>query len=111
MFLFFRKMDNFYKRKRWIKLRAYILKRDKKRCVLCEIIDGTITEAEMVHHIIPREYTRLLEYYKANLISLCWACHRKLHGRGGVLSPLGKELARKFAESEGYPPSFLEALR
>lgn len=104
LFFFRGFMDKFYKGKKWLRLRRSILSRDKKRCVLCEKIDGTITEAEMVHHIIPREDTKLLEYDSANLISLCWNCHKKLHGRGGVLSPLGRELVRSFCEAEGYPP-------
>ncbi|MEW6047007.1 MAG: HNH endonuclease signature motif containing protein [Bacillota bacterium] len=48
-------------------------------CELC-LAEGRVTPAEMVHHKVPlREGGELLDM--GNLVSVCRACHAKLHRR------------------------------
>ncbi len=95
--------DKDYKRMihtgRWLRLR-----RDKLSAYpLCERckIEGRITAATEVHHIVPvesaltvREKERLLFDYH-NLMSLCHDCHVKTHVEMGRS---GKKLAKQRAE-------------
>jgi 5-methylcytosine-specific restriction endonuclease McrA len=53
-------------------LREQVLARDGWRCQFC----GSLAGAE-VHHIEPRSH--LGDDREENLITLCSACHRKLH--------------------------------
>lgn len=67
----------FYKSWRWQRLRKWKLKQDP----LCEICkaEGRITPAAIIHHIKPiKGGGGLMDV--DNLMSLCKACHNRLHG-------------------------------
>lgn len=84
--------DNFYRNKRWLKLRKYILKRDKFLCQI-SLRYGKRVDAQMVHHIWPRDLYPEYEWCKWNLISLTSAEHDKLHDRTtGQLTKAGEAL-------------------
>lgn len=74
--------DQFYTSKRWRKLRAAALRRDKYQCVECRKYFRSRT-ATTVHHIRPREEYPELEWRLDNLVSLCEACHNRLHPEKG----------------------------
>ena len=72
--------DNFYDTPKWRRLRASIMRRDKyldqekKRT-------GTLKQAEIVHHIWPREKFPEYEYEAWNLIALAGSTHNEMHDR------------------------------
>ncbi len=72
--------DPFYKDKRWVKKRKNILRRDDYTCKHCSRY-GKTTLANTVHHIYPLETHPKLRLVSKNLISLCAACHGKMHNR------------------------------
>lgn len=89
-------ISKFYKTKRWQKKRKYILARDSYLCQECRKY-GRTKEANTVHHIVfleefakklitgiidIAEFIRLALEDK-NLISLCEACHSKMHPEKG----------------------------
>lgn len=77
-------MEFFYQSQRWKKKRKRILKRDKYQCQICNRY-GIIREAVTVHHIKELETNPELAMVDGNLISVCQACHNKLHpGKGGA---------------------------
>jgi len=74
-----RKVDKFYKRKAWLKLRAYILSQQP----LCadpfreHEEHGEVTAANQVDHILSRKLRPDLELDPENLQGLCQRCHSK----------------------------------
>lgn len=72
----------FYQSRKWQKLRAAILRRDKYMCRECRKY-GRMREATTVHHIKHLEDFPELAYAPDNLISLCAACHNKQHPEKG----------------------------
>lgn len=74
--------DKFYTSKRWRKLRAAALRRDAYQCVECRKYFRS-RPATTVHHIRPREEYPELEWRLDNLVSLCEACHNRLHPEKG----------------------------
>lgn len=94
-------MRNFYKTKKWIRLREAILARDGYRCRISSRY-GKNVPATTVHHIFPvtdyPEY-RLAEW---NLISISAEAHNRLHDRAtGALTEEGLELMRRTARQRG----------
>lgn len=87
--------DKFYHTTRWKKKREWILKRDHYECQLCKArIQGAaakgiilpagerrIRRAYTVHHVIELKAKPELCLDDDNLISVCRACHDKIHGR------------------------------
>lgn len=71
---------SFYKSNRWKRKRELILKRDNYRCKECSRY-GKTTEAVTVHHIVPVRENESLRLDNNNLISLCNACHNRMHDR------------------------------
>lgn len=69
-----------YKTARWVSLRKRILRRDKYLCQNCKRY-GRRVEATTVHHIYPLSEYDEYKYCAWNLISLCSACHNKMHDR------------------------------
>ena len=66
----------FYKSERWRKARELALAMHNGLCQDC-LVQGRITDAEMVHHIKPlREYPELATV-QSNLKPLCNRCHAK----------------------------------
>lgn len=86
--------EHFYKAKKWTKLRESILQRDGYRCQYCKRF-GKIVQADHVHHVLPREFFPEYTYTPWNLLSLCKACHDKMHYRTDrTLTDTGKELVK-----------------
>ncbi len=70
----------FYKKPRWKRKRAKILKRDEYMCRECKRY-GKTTPATTVHHIHPLDSYPELALVSNNLISLCATCHDAMHDR------------------------------
>ncbi len=69
----------FYRSAAWERARQMALNRDKHLCQEC-LKHKRITAADTVHHIEPlrKAWGRRLEV--KNLVSVCAACHNRLHG-------------------------------
>lgn len=71
----------FYKSRAWQAARQRALVRDKHLCQHC-LQDKRITPASTVHHVIPLLTNWRKRLDMDNLVSLCSACHNRVHGRG-----------------------------
>ncbi len=69
----------FYKSREWKQARQVILQRDNHLCQVCLKVNK-ITPADMVHHIIELKDDWEKRLNEDNLVSLCNACHNKVHG-------------------------------
>ena len=72
--------DGFYQSSKWLKIRERVLRRDNYIDQL-EKRYGRIKEANLVHHILPREYYPEYELCEWNLISISKKTHNLLHDR------------------------------
>lgn len=81
------KLNRFYMSKEFLKLKKEVLEEQHYECQICKQ-QGIITKADTVHHNqFVTKYPELalskFYYYKGkryrNLISVCKACHNKLH--------------------------------
>lgn len=63
---------------KWKKKRREILRRDGYQCRECRRY-GRVREATEVHHIKHADEYPELAYKSQNLVSLCHACHNKMH--------------------------------
>ena len=79
----YKKPDPFYLSKPWRKVRAVALARDHYLCQHC-LKRGRLKTAELVHHIKPLETHPDLGLTLDNLLSLCTACHNRVHGSDHV---------------------------
>lgn len=81
----------FYKSKKWLILRAWIMEKYHNECQEC-LKKGKYTRAKVVHHVNElkkRPDLALSEYYidimtgerKPNLVALCQDCHNFVHDR------------------------------
>ena len=68
----------FYKSRKWLHKRAYILRLYGYRCQDCRKY-GRITEATEVHHIKHADEYPELALVDSNLVPLCHACHNRRH--------------------------------
>ena len=73
-----KKPNPFYLTTAWRKIRAVALVRDHYLCQYC-LQEGRLTTAELVHHIKPIEMYPELALVLDNLVSLCGACHNRVH--------------------------------
>ena len=71
-----------YKSKKWKRKRELVLRRDGYLCCECKKY-GRKREAVTVHHIKHVDEFPELAYTDGNLISLCNACHNKMHPEKG----------------------------
>lgn len=76
-----KKATEFYHSLEWQRARKAVLIRDHGLCQHC-LKDNRVTTADMVHHIKPLKTHWILRVVLSNLISLCNACHNKVHGKG-----------------------------
>lgn len=89
--------SEFYDSPRWIKLRNRVLRRDKYQDVYAKRY-GKVKQAEVVHHIFPREKFPEYEYEAWNLISVSRQTHNTFHDRDtDELTDQGRELLRSTA--------------
>ncbi|WP_116316054.1 HNH endonuclease [Bacillus subtilis] len=75
-------ITSFYKSTDWKRTRQLALIRDNYLCQHC-LKDHCFTPADMVHHIVEvkEDWAKRLDL--DNLVSLCNACHNKVHGGKG----------------------------
>ena len=73
-------MSEFYNSKKWLRLRASVLRRDGYMCQLSKRY-GKMREATTVHHIFPRDEYPQYELEAWNLISVSTEMHNRLHDR------------------------------
>lgn len=71
---------NFYKTKAWQKKTNVIKRRDGYQCQECKRY-GKSVDATTIHHIYPADEYPNYVMCNDNLISLCSACHNKMHDR------------------------------
>ena len=102
-----KRADPFYSSQRWLKLRASALRRDEYLCQL-EARRGRQVEAQVVHHIFPREQYPEYQWALWNLVSVTEENHRQMHEKfTGALSTAGRRLQEETAERRGVPLSRL----
>ncbi|MBU5275377.1 HNH endonuclease [Levilactobacillus brevis] len=70
-----RQQYNFYRTRQWSHLRQQVLERDHYLCAYCKV-QGIITPATTVDHIVPIEYDQALKANVDNLAIICGKCHR-----------------------------------
>lgn len=75
--------EAFYVSKAWRRKKKAILRRDHYQCQLCKRY-GRLTEAKIVHHKLELAEYPELALDDDNLISVCAACHNKLHDEKGA---------------------------
>lgn len=93
-------MKNELKDVRWLKLREYILRRDRYLDQVA-LRYGRRMEATTVHHIFPREHFPEYTFSAWNLISVSKKTHNQLHGREShKLTAKGFELLLRTARKE-----------
>ena len=96
-------ISDFYTGKRWLAVRRKVLRRDGYMCQLSKRY-GKRVDAEMVHHIYPRDEYPQWQYCEWNLISLTNKMHNTLHDRTtNKLTAEGEKLKRKTK----IPPRYL----
>lgn len=94
--------DPFYLSERWRKKREHILRRDGYQDQVAKNFRGVICEADIVHHILPREDFPCYEWCDWNLISVSTRTHRELHQQfTGGLTKLGRVLMNQAALEHG----------
>lgn len=70
----------YLKDKKYLRARENALRRDKYICRRCRRF-GKKVSADTAHHIYPVEFYPQWRFSLWNLISLCSACHNKMHSR------------------------------
>ncbi|WP_426453829.1 HNH endonuclease [Paenibacillus sp. S-38] len=75
------KLVSFYKSWAWLSTRRAVLVRDNHLCQHC-LKEQRLTSAVMVHHIQEVREAWDMRLKLDNLISLCDACHNKVHRSG-----------------------------
>ena len=94
-------MAEFYKTRRWDRLRRAVLARDGYICQESARY-GKTKLATTVHHIFPREEFPQYQWDDWNLISLSADEHNSMHDRTtGALTDKGRELLQRTARKHG----------
>nr|WP_319946918.1 HNH endonuclease signature motif containing protein [Paenibacillus caseinilyticus] len=70
---------SFYKSSAWLSTRQAALIWDNHSCQYC-LQEQRLTPAVMVHHIKEVRKAWALRLQLDNLVSLCDACHNRIHG-------------------------------
>lgn len=105
--------NDWYDNPKWLRVRRIVLRRDryfdveKKRY-------GIPVQAEVVHHIFPRDEYPEYEYELWNLISLSRRTHNEMHDRDtDELTAKGRELLRRTCRkyNKEIPEKYLENKR
>jgi len=100
--------DPFYKSARWERLRCQAMKRDGYMCQQSKRY-GRMVSAEVVHHILPREYFPECQWSLWNLVSLTSKEHDRLHDRvTGRLTDEGMRLVKRLALDRGLDLNKIE---
>ncbi|MDY7044047.1 HNH endonuclease [Virgibacillus sp. M23] len=72
------KVNAFYKSSKWQRVRALAMARDNGLCQRC-LKQGSIRQAQVVHHLIEVKDDWSRRYDLENLESVCHACHNQEH--------------------------------
>ena len=95
--------DKWYESPKWQRLRARILRRDNYQDQELKRY-GKIRQAEVVHHIFPKNDFPEYAYEPWNLISVSRATHNTFHDRDtDELTEKGIELLRRTCRKQGIP--------
>lgn len=95
--------DPFYQEPRWRRLRQSVLRRDKYMDVEAKRY-GKVKEAEIVHHIFPKNEYPEYAYELWNLISVSRETHNKFHDRDtDELTEAGMDLLRRTCRKQNMP--------
>lgn len=90
--------NNFYDSEKWKKIRDSVLKRDKHIDQVAKRYSLIPKEANLVHHIFPRDIFPQYQFEKWNLISVSTHTHAMLHNRNdNKLTAKGYELLKRTA--------------
>ena len=90
-----------YKSRRWLRLRAKVLRRDSYMCQV-SLRYGRHIEANTVHHIFPVSKYPEYQWCEWNLISLDAAVHNSMHIRDSdELTEEGIRLLQRTARRKG----------
>lgn len=90
-----------YRNQKWRHLRELILRRDGYKCQLSKRYGKTV-QAEVVHHIFPKNEFPEYKWEAWNLISLSAEMHNKLHDRSNdELTEEGVRLLQRTARRAG----------
>lgn len=101
--------DPFYTSTRWKKLREAVLRRDRYECQYSKRQKFIPDHAEIVHHILPREYFPEFQWQPWNLVSLSLANHNRMHDREtDQLTPEGMSMVRRMARKRGMDLKAIE---
>lgn len=96
-------IDEFYNSDKWQRARKAVLRRDGYQDQY-EKRFGRMRQAELVHHIFPREKYPEYELELWNLISLSKRSHNLMHDRNtDELTPVGIELLQRIAKKNNIP--------
>lgn len=74
------KRNEFYWSSDWRKMKRKVLARDHVECQVCKHQGKVTTDNLLVHHILTLEYYPSERLNEDNLITVCHACHNKIHG-------------------------------
>ena len=84
-----------YKSKRWLRLRAAVLREAGYRCQYARRY-GKRVQASTVHHIWPADDFPEFAFERWNLIALSTEAHNRMHDRAtGRLTETGEQLRRR----------------
>ena len=90
-----------YKSPRWRRVRARVLRRDRFLCRECARY-GVNAPASVVHHVWPTDDFPQWAWDERIMISLCPACHERMHERSsGALSDAGERWRRRVPPPAG----------
>ena len=99
--------DPFYHSAKWKHMRDMCLRRDGYMDQL-DLRNGEHNQADLVHHIFPREVYPEYRFCLWNLISLTSENHERMHNRiTGELSAAGRALMAEVAKEQGIKISTL----
>lgn len=94
-------IDDFYNSEKWQRVRKAVLRRDAYQDQY-EKRFGRMRQAELVHHIFPRDKYPQYELEMWNLISLSKKSHNLMHDRStDELTEVGIELLQRIAKKYG----------
>lgn len=102
--------DPWYEQPKWLRIRKSVLRRDKYFDMESKRY-GIMREAEVVHHIFPKDEYPEYAFEKWNLISLSRKTHNEMHDRDtDELTAKGVDLLRRTCRKYGktVPPKYLE---
>lgn len=81
-------LEKFYGSWDWRLLSIKKIRSGHNECTMCKK-EHKLTQATVVHHIVPLKAAPELAYDWNNLMPLCHGCHERIHKRGAYAEPKG----------------------